>query len=70
MGRLLLFMMATGVEFRGGDLSAAELAALPSTRQSHLLAAIGKKEKSPEIVGRMMYRLPLCCGGGRDIRAL
>ncbi|WP_342643920.1 P-loop NTPase fold protein [Rhodoligotrophos ferricapiens] len=50
MARLLLFMMATGVDYRSGDLSASELAGLPSTRQSRLIAAIGKKEKSPEIV--------------------
>jgi hypothetical protein len=50
MAQLLLFMVATGVELRGGDLSAAELANLPSTRQSGLIASISKKEKSPDIL--------------------
>lgn len=49
MTRLLLFMMATGVEFRSGDLGATELAALPDTRFARLMSSVTKKEKSAEI---------------------
>jgi hypothetical protein len=49
MTRLLLFMMATGVEFRSGDLSGSELAALLDTRFARLMSAVTKKEKSSEI---------------------
>ncbi|MFG1287897.1 P-loop NTPase fold protein [Xanthobacter versatilis] len=50
MAHLLLFMMATGIEFRGGTLSARELAELPNTRRSRIIAHLTKKEKSPEIL--------------------
>ncbi len=48
MTRLLLFMMATGVEFRSGDLSGPELTALPNSRLSRILSSVSKKEKSAE----------------------
>lgn len=50
MTRLLLFMMATGVEFRSGDLSGTDLAALPDSRFSRMLSSVTRKEKSAEML--------------------
>lgn len=50
MARLLHFMLATGIEFRCGNLSASELKALPGTRQTSTVFDILNKEKSPQIV--------------------
>ena len=48
--RLLHFMVASGDEFRSGELSRRELAELPATRLSRAVQRLSKKEKSPQIL--------------------
>ncbi|RWM89498.1 MAG: hypothetical protein EOR84_23895 [Mesorhizobium sp.] len=50
MTRLLLFMMATGLEHRSGELTGAEIADLPDTMRSRTIALVTRKEKSPDIL--------------------
>jgi hypothetical protein len=50
MAKLLLFMMAAGLEHRSGDLAGEEIASLPKTLRSRMYTLKTDKEKTPAIL--------------------
>lgn len=50
MSNLLLYMAAVGLEYRSGELTAAELAALPLTMQAKTIARLIEEKKSSAIL--------------------
>jgi hypothetical protein len=50
MTKLMLFMMAAGLEYRSGELTAGEIANLPETMRSRMISLVAKKEKTPAVI--------------------